>query len=82
MFPSKDGAYQRVGAWKHYTRLEVATRNKHSSLMGPNVSYEEKSFVITAPALIMGYSEGPNMGTFKQEILTEGECLVQLISLY
>jgi hypothetical protein len=30
----------------------------------------------------MGYFEGPNMGTFKQEILTEGECLVQLTSLY
>jgi hypothetical protein len=34
------------GSWKHYTRLEVATLNKHSSLMGPNVRYEEIGFVI------------------------------------
>jgi hypothetical protein len=36
---------------KHQTRLENPVRNKHSSLLGPFVSYEEKSFVNAAKEL-------------------------------
>ncbi len=36
---------------KHYTRLERFAKDKHSSLFGPFVSYEEKGFVNVAPEI-------------------------------
>ncbi len=35
----------------HYTKLERPGKNKHSSLLGQFVSYEEKSVVNTAPQM-------------------------------
>jgi len=54
---SKDRAYPRgehlcvssIFTCRHYTWLESLARGKHSSLLGPFVSYGEISFVNTAP---------------------------------
>ncbi len=35
----------------HYTRLEAPVRDKRSSLLGPFVSYREKSFIGLSPGL-------------------------------
>ncbi len=47
MFPFRVGSYR-----KQYTRLERHGRDKHSSLFGPFIRYEQYSFVNTAPGTV------------------------------